>query len=231
MCGRFTRNREMFELERRFGLKSQERTLARRFNLAPGQQVEVIVSKSTLKLTPMQWGLIPHWSKDPKTGFKAINARAETLTQKPSFKGPLKNRRCLIPADGFYEWQSLGKGRPKTPFYYTLSTGGLFGLAGLWDQWQGPEGEILETFTIITTEANPLVAKVHPRMPVILPRHLEREWLDPNQRDSDYLVSFLQPYPEAKIKVHPVSGLVNSVKNDSPACIEPVEQQKNLFSE
>lgn len=220
----------MAEVEKRFGLNPGGKTLARRFNLAPGQQVELIVNTDGLKLTSMKWGLVPHWSKDPDHGFKAINARAETLAQKPSFKGPLKAKRCLIPADGFYEWQSQGKNKPKTPLYYTLASGEMFGLAGLWDQWQAPEGKGLKTFTIITTRANPLVARVHDRMPVILPPHLEKAWLDPEQKDPDFLLSLLQPYPEAEMQVRPVSGVVNSVKNDSPACIAPAGEQKSLFA-
>ncbi len=178
MCGRFTLTINPDELQQQFGLSEAPPTqLAPRYNIAPTQAVAVIANNSDRKLELFQWGLIPSWAKDPKIGSKMINARAETLAEKPSFRTALKRRRCLVVADGFYEWKKTGSG--KTPMYIQLKDGQPFGFAGLWEAWQSPDDGLIKTCTIITTTPNALLAEIHYRMPVILPREAYDTWLAP----------------------------------------------------
>jgi putative SOS response-associated peptidase YedK len=190
-----------------------------RYNIAPTQDVAVIFDESPRTLSAAKWGLIPSWSKDPSIGARMINARAETLDEKPSFRGLLKKRRCLIPADGFYEWRKNAD-ETKTPMRITLASGEAFALAGLWDVWKTPEGEWLKTCTIITTEPNALMAPIHNRMPAVLTREAEAEWLNKANDDPGYLKSLLVPYPVEAMRAYEVSRRVNSVKNEEPAVIE-----------
>ncbi|MEK7214662.1 MAG: SOS response-associated peptidase, partial [Chloroflexota bacterium] len=168
----------------------------------------------------MRWGLVPSWAKDPSVGYRMINARAETVGEKPSFRQALLKRRCLVPADGFFEWRGAGKMR--VPLRFTLKSGELFAFAGLWEGWRQPDGEWLHTCTIITTAPNDLVTRIHDRMPVILRRDAEDVWLDPKMIDVALLRGMLVPYPTAEMEARQVSTLVNSPQNDSPECIEPV---------
>lgn len=170
----------------------------------------------------VRWGLVPHWAEDPAIGNRLINARAETITSKPAFRSAARYRRCLLPADGFYEWRNTAKG--KQPFFIRLQGDRIFALAGLWECWESPAGEILETCTILTTEPNPLLAKLHNRMPVILPPEAYQDWLDPAITDVSALKQWLQPYPAEEMEILPVSFYVNSAHNEGPRCIEPLAE-------
>ena len=165
----------------------------------------------------MQWGLVPSWARDPSIGNRMINARAETLAEKPSFKRLIGKRRCLVLADGFYEWRKEGKG--KVPMRFVLRGGELFSFAGLWDSWEKPDGVELQSFTIITTQANDLLKPIHERMPVILGKEGEERWLDQDPKEVHEL---LVPYPVEMMEFYDVSKLVNSPINDLPQCIEPL---------
>jgi putative SOS response-associated peptidase YedK len=176
MCGRFTfQPTEAFYT--RFQISNRLDSLTARFNIAPGQMVPVIIANSPRRIVLMRWGLIPHWAKDAKTAYKMINARVETLTQRPAFRGLLSHNRALVPACGYYEWQ--GEGREKTPYYIHSRSESFVAFAGLYDTWTTPDGDELYTFTIITTDADESMAKLHNRMPVILAKELEDAWIDP----------------------------------------------------
>lgn len=217
MCGRFTLQLGADELSREFGLVFSGLHIEKRFNIAPGQVVIVVrPAKGGRALDALEWGLVPSWSKDPRGGPRPINARAETLAEKPMFRGPFKNGRCIIPASGFYEWKAEGKG--KTPWYIHPQGEPLFAFAGLSSQWEGPEGE-LRTCTIITTEPNALMAALHNRMPAILPREHWEEWLDSSRPGPSHL---LHPYPAQAMACHPVGPAVGNPNNEGPKLIEPV---------
>jgi len=165
----------------------------------------------------LRWGLVPSWAKDPSIGVRMINARAETIAEKPSFRSAFKHRRCLIPTDGYYEWAKAGK--KKQPYFIRMKDRQPFAMAGLWESWKSPEGETIETFTIITCEANSMMKPFHHRMPVILDEELWGEWLDPENNDVDRLKGYLVPYDSSKMEAFPVSPLVNNPRNDSPQCV------------
>ena len=167
-----------------------------------------------------RWGLIPSWAKDPKIGNKLINARAETLFEKPSFRTAAAERRCLIPADGFYEWRRSERG--KEPMYVRLRSKEPFGFAGLWESWLSPAGQVVRSCAIVTTEPNELLKTIHNRMPVIVPRELEALWLDPGVKSERELSEVLRPYPEEELEAYAVAPLVNSPANDRPECVEAV---------
>ena len=220
MCGRFTLTPGLTILQRRFSFAAEQLSLNPRYNLAPGQNAPVVVGEGARVLKLMRWGLVPSWAKDTSIGYKMINARAETVAEKPSFKRPLQRRRCLVLADSFFEWRKVPGEKTKLPLRFVLKSREPFAFAGLWDTWIKPEGDELQTFTIITTEANELVQPVHHRMPVILPQEHEDAWLDPDNRDTQKLTALLKPYPTEEMEAYPVATLVNSPKNDSPECIE-----------
>src|ERR1051326_7982322 len=190
MCGRYTLTVDIKTIAETFGVPPTIET-APRYNIAPTQEVVSILSNGSIHLDWLQWGLIPSWAKDDSIGSKMINARAETLAEKPSFKRLLRSRRCLIVADGFYEWKKEGKG--KVPMFITLEDQEPFAFAGLWDSWRDPDGQQIRTCTIITTEANELMAPIHNRMPVILPAQAREEWLDPSIREEQVLLPLLKP--------------------------------------
>jgi putative SOS response-associated peptidase YedK len=219
MCGRFTQTQDLRVLIERFGFTAPGVDLAPRYNIAPGQSAAIVRSdEGGRALELMRWGLVPHWARDEKIGFKLINARGETAHEKPSFRGALKKRRCLVLADGFYEWQKLAGG--KQPHYFRLSGGPPFAFAGLFEQWdKGEADEPLRTFTIITTAPNELVSEVHDRMPVILSADAEADWLDP-AIEADTARGLLRSCPADAMETWPVSREVNSPRNDTPACIE-----------
>jgi putative SOS response-associated peptidase YedK len=202
-----------------FGVQEITEDLQPSFNIAPTQNVAVVLRDGTTRLVGMRWGLIPSWATDPTIGSKLINARSETLTKRSAFKDAFKSRRCLVLADGFYEWQRQGK--EKTPFFIYLKSERPFAFAGLYEIWRPPLGAPLVSCTIVTTEPNDLVRPLHDRMPVVLPKGAEGLWLDPEAEDSMRLLDLLQPYPADDMAAYQVSSLVNSVKNDSPECIEP----------
>jgi putative SOS response-associated peptidase YedK len=221
MCGRFRLTRAS-KLAEQFGIEPNDDWVPR-YNIAPTQNVEVIREHSEeLKRfgSQMRWGLIPSWAKDASS--KMINARAETVATKPSFREVLRKRRCLIPADGFYEWKKNGKTR--TPFCFTMHDDSLFAFAGIWDSWKNPEGQLVETCSIITTTPNALMQGIHDRMPVILPYCLHALWLDPEYQNTD-ICDMLKPYEPTLMRRYEVSKRVNLVKNDDAACAEPVVRE------
>jgi len=220
MCGRYTLATNTQKLAESFSGFEVPAELPPRYNVAPTQPIAVVANNGQHKVEFFQWGLIPSWAKDPKIGNQMINARAETLGEKPAFRNAYKRRRCLVLADGFYEWKKEGDGA-KTPMYIRLASGDPFAFAGLWEMWQTAEDTILSC-TIITTDPNDLMAQIHNRMPVILPPDVYEQWLDPAERSPDQLQGLLQPYPAELMTAYPVSKMVNSPKNDTPALIEPV---------
>ncbi len=224
MCGRFTFRKLSPAVMAGFGVAETAREPRLSFNVAPGQAVAVVVQEGdNRKLDTYRWGLVPAWAKDPSLGYKMINARGETVAEKPAFREAFLKRRCLILADGFYEWSQGAKS--KTPYCFTLADEEVFAFAGLWERWKAPDGTELRTCAIVTVGANDLMRPYHHRMPVILnPRHYSR-WLDPEFHDKAFLLALLQPYPGNGMRVRSVSTLVNSPKNDGPQCVLPLEPE------
>ncbi len=220
MCGRFILEADAEEIRRAFKLDQVTMPIAPSYNIAPTQMVATVVARDGRPvLEMMRWGLIPVWAKEMGIGAKMINARVEGIADKPSFKRPLKKQRCLIVASGFYEWSK----DTKVPMFIRPKAKGPFGFAGLYDNWKSPEGGVVTSCAIITTAANELMQAFHHRMPVILPKETHKVWLDPTREDLDELVALLQPYPADKMIAYPVSPLVNSIRNNSPECIRPVQ--------
>jgi putative SOS response-associated peptidase YedK len=220
MCGRFSRKSTMQAIIDEFEIMQSEREFEPRYNIAPAQNVAVIIQDKGRKLTAFRWGLIPSWVKDPAIGNKMINARAETLLDKPSFKNAFKKRRCLIIADGFFEWKKSGE--EKIPMYIYLKTEKPFAFAGLWETWKSPDGKIIHSCAIITTVPNELMLTIHNRMPAILNKNDVATWIDiPNPTDSS-LIDLLKPYPSDAMTAYQVSKIVNPPHNDVAACIKPV---------
>lgn len=220
MCGRFTavNVKEFYE---KYELSDRLPSLQASYNIAPSHEIPAIVGTNEgNRLLMLRWGLIPSWSKDDSFAFKMINARAETIDQKPSFKNLLTRRRCLIPADGFFEWKKEEKS--KTPYRFILENEKPFAFAGLWDSWKNEKGETLYTFTIVTTSPNKMIEEVHDRMPVILNDQGEKIWLDPNTEDKKVLKELLIPYPSELMDKYQVSSYVNSSRNPGPKAIERV---------
>ena len=215
MCGRFSLTVNEAELNLRFEIAGGEAPYISRYNCAPTQMLAVITDQERNKLSYYRWGLVPSWAKDPSIGNKMINARAETLSEKPSFRSALRNRRCLVPADGFYEWKMNGK---KTPYRIFLKEPRIFSFAGLWEKWKAPDGSLLHTFTIITTAANEFMSNIHERMPVILSPQDENRWL--SETDESRILSMLRPCPPELMDAYPVSDLVNSPRNEGPEVIK-----------
>jgi putative SOS response-associated peptidase YedK len=222
MCGRYTLRHQPGEIADRFGVDPIIELAPPRFNIAPSQIVPVIRQAEGREMVGCKWGLIPFWAKDPAIGNKLINAKAETLAEKPSFKNALAKRRCLIPADGFYEWQKKGKA-PSQPLYIRRQDGGLFAFAGLWEEWKAPDGKRIQSFTIITTEPNELIAQFHHRMAVILKPEEEAFWLDMKNKPAD-LLPLLRPYDGDDMEAFPVSRAVNSPSVDNASLIEPLSE-------
>jgi len=222
MCGRFTLTADLKTIVERFSAPVGGRLVksVRRYNIAPTQDVIVVGDDGQRYTTTMRWGLIPAWAKDPSIGNRIINARAETLTEKPSFRTALQKRRCLVVADGFYEWRK--EGTVKQPVRILLQSKQPFGFAGLWDSWKSPEGEEIRSCTIITTESNELLRPIHDRMPVILPTEDEAVWLDPKITDPQMLQQLLKPYASDLMEFYPVSRMVNSPAHDTADCIVAV---------
>jgi len=227
MCGRYVLSVEAGVIQREFNLETIPQ-LESRFNIAPSQPVPIITNDAPHDLTLVKWGLVPSWAKDAKIGYRMINARSETVAEKPSFRAAFKRRRCLIPASGFYEWVKADDG--KQPHYIYVQDEPVFAFAGLWEVWNSPEGDMLWTCTILTTEANEAIQDLHHRMPVILNAQTREIWLD-NDSDRGELETIMQPYPAEAMAHYPVSKAVNSPKNDNPNLIEredPPQQQRML---
>lgn len=227
MCGRFIRQGDIDKIIREFGVQTVSCSLAPSYNIAPTQEIAVVIEDGAKQLTTVKWGLVPSWAGDMSGASRMINARAESILQKPAFKDAFRRRRCLVVADGFYEWQK--DGRNKRPIFIGLKTGQSFGFAGIYEDWTSPEGHAVRTCAIITTEANELMRPIHDRMPVIIPRGQEDLWLDCEAEGSDHgvveLLELLRPYPAEEMETHQVSNLVNSVANDSRECLLPPSQE------
>ncbi len=222
MCGRFTLTVDTSQLQETFPWLHIDHEVVPRFNIAPSQPVAVVPNNNENKLEYFNWGLIPSWAKDPEIGNRMINARAETLAEKPSFRTALRRRRCLVLASGFYEWRKDPNGKTKTPMYVRLNTGKPFGFAGLWDAWNSPDGSTILSCTIITTRPNSLMETIHNRMPVIVPEGAYDLWLDSGEHNPEELNPILMPYPADEMVAFPVSRMVNSPEIDLPKCIEPI---------
>jgi putative SOS response-associated peptidase YedK len=217
MCGRYSIAGNPAALGERLGVRPV--VIPPRYNIAPAQEAPVIMNYPDRQMRLLRWGLIPAWAKDELTGYKMINARAETLAEKPSFRQPFERQRCLVLADGYYEWKKTGPG--KVPHRFALQSGELFALAGLWESWRRPDGRDLLTFTIITTEANSLARPIHDRMPVILRDQDYESWLDPRRTRREELQLLLRPFPPDEMRCYPVSRWVNSPAHDDHQCIVP----------
>jgi putative SOS response-associated peptidase YedK len=214
MCGRFTLTLDPAEQAETLGDYQFPAKFAPRFNIAPSQPVLTIPNDRRNTADFFTWGLIPAWAKDPAIGNRLINARGETLAEKPAFRGQYKYKRCLILADGFYEWKSQPGTKAKIPNFIHMKSREVFAFAGLWDEWHSPEGSTLRTCTIVTTEPNELMAAIHNRMPVILPPDSYAEWLDAAPRTADQLNHLIKSYPAKPMEAYAVSTLVNSPGND-----------------
>lgn len=221
MCGRFVLYSNLEQIKEAFNIQQVGWEPEPSYNVAPTQEVATVVQREVgNSLEKMKWGLIPFWSKDPKIGSRMINARSETLSEKPSFKRPLKSQRCLVIADGFYEWVKTEYG--KVPMFIRSKSQRPLGLAGLYDVWKSPQGEAITSCTIVTTGANDFMLPIHGRMPLILPKPLETEWLDPATPNIDEWLLALTPYPNDEMEAYEVSRRVNSPQNNSAECIQPV---------
>jgi len=221
MCGRFTLTVDPAELQENLGEYKMPAQFAPRFNIAPTQPVLAIPNDGSKRADFFVWGLIPSWAKDPSIGNRLINARGETLAEKPSFRGSYKYKRCLILADGFYEWKAQPGTKVKVPHFIHMKNRQPFVFAGLWDDWNSPDGSQIRSCTIVTTEPNQLMAPIHNRMPVILPPDAYAQWIDPAIRTPDSLSALIKPYPAEEMAAYPVSTLVNNPKNDRAECVVP----------
>lgn len=222
MCGRYTLFASMDDIVERFMVDVfEEEIYEPSYNIAPSQQVIAIINDgSRNRLGQLRWGLIPPWAKDEKIGYKTINARGETVAEKPSFRNAYRKKRCILPADSFYEWQRDGKN--KTPINIKLKDGGLFGLAGLWESWKSPDGKLIHSCTVVTTESNELMKPIHDRMPVILKPESEGIWLNPNIQEPDVLNQLIKPFDAEQMETFIVSNDVNSPKMNHEGLIVPV---------
>ncbi|HKJ45178.1 MAG TPA: SOS response-associated peptidase [Balneolales bacterium] len=225
MCGRYTLFSDKEEIEETFGVSSDENELFKvNYNVAPGTINPVILMPrpDVRDLGGFKWGLIPSWAEDERVGYKMINARAETLLEKPSYRKPFQRQRCIIPANGFFEWQTIYK--QKTPFYVRTLDQDLLGFAGLYEKWVSKDKKkTVYSYTIITTEANALLQPLHDRMPVILERKNYDQWLDPVNSDTEELNKMINPYPTERMAIYRVSQDVNDAKNNGPELIQPVD--------
>lgn len=220
MCGRFTLFCEVERVSNRFGVEKGTVEIEPRYNIAPTEEILGVVNGRQRRLALFRWGLIPFWAEEPSIGNRMINARVEAVSTKPAFRRSLKNRRCLIVADGFYEWRKEKK--TKVPMYIRLTSHEPFGFASLWDEWTAPQGEKVTSCTIITIESNALISEIHPRMPVILTREAEDYWLDDSIVDPARLLPWLKPYPSEEMEAYEVDRTVNSSSHKGPDCVEPV---------
>jgi putative SOS response-associated peptidase YedK len=234
MFGRYRLSRRKQLVEEYFDTASDAEDWSPRYNIAPTQSIPVIrqnPKEPVRELSLMRWGLIPSWAKDSSGAAKMINARSESASTKPAFRDAMKSRRCLIPADGFYEWKRDGK--TKQPYCFEVSEGELFAFAGIWDRWKDPSGQWVKSCSILTTTPNAVTASVHDRMPVILDPDGYDQWLDPGMRDASAASELLKPYDARQMRCYPVSTRINHAANDDAACSAPVElaeTQSRLFS-
>jgi len=218
MCGRYTLTKSGGEIRKELPFVGEAEDLQARFNIAPAQEVPVVTEDRHFSL--MKWGLVPSWAQDPSIGHRMINARSESVRTKPAFKASLQRRRCLVPADGFYEWKR--EDRIRQPYYFRRKEWRLFFFAGLWDEWSAPDGSTMRTFAILTTAANPVVEPVHHRMPVMLDPGQADAWLGSGALSAESLTKLTQPFPETDLEAYPVDRMVNSPALDRPECVAPV---------
>lgn len=238
MCGRYTLTKPTEQVARAFEAEAAPALFdgPARYNIAPSQPVTVVRHKAASggrapaqdngtprQMLPMRWGLVPFWADDPSIGNRMINARAESAASKPAYRAAMRYRRCLIPADGFYEWQAAAGKGPKQPHLIRRRDGGLFAFAGLWEHWRDAAGDELESCCILTTQPNELLQPIHNRMPVILPADAYARWLDPDARDVSAMSNLLRPADARMLEARRVSPRVNSPKHDDPACVEPLD--------
>lgn len=222
MCGRFTLTEDWAFMLEYFGITETAYEQPARYNIAPGQEIAAVISDGEKRrIGPLKWGLVPSWAKDEKIGYMMINARAETLLEKPAYNQLIYRKRCLIPADSFYEWKKTGN--MKQPMRILLKSRKVFAFAGLYDTWMRPDGGKLHTCTIITTASNELMEDIHARMPVILDEAGEEKWLSRRLRTSTEVLSVLKPYPADDMRFYPVSTTVGNVNNDSRECIASID--------
>jgi putative SOS response-associated peptidase YedK len=217
MCGRYRLSRRKQVVEEYFESASEEEDWSPRYNIAPTQPVPTVRQAGANRiLSAMRWGLVPSWASDLSIGARLINGRSESVLEKPAFRDAFRLRRCLIPADGFYEWRKAGKERH--PFHFAMKDGSLFAFAGVWDRWKSPGGPVVESCSILTTSANKLLDDMHDRMPVILPRHLYQAWLSAPGSEAERLAELLVPFDATLMRRHAVSSLVNKPQTDTPEC-------------
>ena len=221
MCGRYTLIADLGDLAQRFEFDGSDFSYDPGYNIAPTESVLTVRNLDGREAAFMRWGLIPFWAKDPKIGSRMINARAETVAEKPAFRNALKKRRCLVLADGYYEWQKTPVG--KRPFRIVMRSGESFAFAGIWETWKDIQGNVVPSCTIITTAANDFLAPIHNRMPVILPRESEGTWLDPDTDDAVVLAHILVSSPGEDMDAYEVSKMVNYARNDGPEVIARVD--------
>ena len=235
MCGRSSLTKTEKELEIRFNATFYSENLERynplpNFNVAPSHMHPVITNQDPTHFQPFRWGLIPFWAKDHKIGYKMINARKETVLEKTAFKKAIEKRRCIVPFDGFYEWKKVDGG--KQPYRITLKDGGLFSVAGIWEKWKDPKGEIVYSFSLLTQEPNKLMANIHDRMPAILLPDQEKIWLD-NELPAKDVLQMIIPYPDDELVAYPVSKAVGNVRNNDASLLLEVDDtigdQGSLF--
>jgi putative SOS response-associated peptidase YedK len=235
MCGRYELHSNPSAIALAFGLAHPPDVQAR-YNIAPMTDVPIVrvsTDGEHREVVRMRWGMVPRWAKDPSVGARMINARGETLADRPSFQMPYRRHRCLLPADGFYEWQPVARSagaedKRKQPMHIGMADGSLFGLAGLYERWRGEDGTVLDTCAIVTTTANALLAPIHDRMPVIIGPDDYARWLDPANAD---VADLIAPYPSSSMACYPVSLRVNAVRHDDAALLERVEPQAREASE
>lgn len=226
MCGRFALTHTTEELVDYFAIEEVQATVTPRYNLAPTQPVVAVLQRDRRVLELLNWGLVPSWSRDPSGGSRAINARVETLTTKPTFRNAFQHRRCVVLASGLFEWRR--EGQTRIPMFIRPADGRPLGLAGLWEEWTPTEGEPLRTCTIITVAANPFLARIHDRMPAILEPAAVSRWLDLKAAGAEPLLELLRPYAADDLVAHPVSSRVNQVTYDQPDCVIAVPAEGNL---
>ncbi|AGA91095.1 hypothetical protein Thimo_2358 [Thioflavicoccus mobilis 8321] len=221
MCGRYSLGVSPEDLQDFFDLDRIPDSVPR-YNIAPSTPVVAIRAIAGLRRAdPLRWGLIPHWAKEARSGYSMINARAETVAIKPAFRDAFRRRRCLIPADGFYEWQARPGSRVKQPYFISRADGAPLAMAGLWERWRDPSGDVIESCAVIVTSANPLLRPIHDRMPVLLDPEQFEAWLDPSNGDTESLQGLLRPYPAEYLKAEPVSRSVNDPRHDDAALRDP----------
>lgn len=233
MCGRFVRKSTITVIEDEFDIYEVQWAFEPSYNIAPSQDIACVIGNGGNRLVKFRWGLVPFWAEDPSIGYKMINARAETLAQKKSFARVFKTQRCLVVADGFYEWRKLTDGKRKIPMYVHLRADRPFGFAGLYENWKSKDGKLLQTCTIITTQPNELMMSIHNRMPAIITPNERNVWLNKEIQDPEVLMPLLRPYDSTSMEAYMVSTRVNSPSYNEPDCIEPVRngQQEDLTLE